>query len=480
MKKIMTLVLALSMLLALTLPMTSCSTAARLSRMEETKRAYYFYAVTDRNMSYASSGMFDRKMTLDATINGVAYKQTSESTVTFVSDRNSLNLLEKAKTTVDTVGGGTVIYTDTGYLDGMMFLHTKEGGNETNLKSAVSLEDYGAYNQYMNGKAPAIDVSADSVKTVTCKMNDDETWTATYEDFTPAGLVPFLYMLWGIDYYVTAEYEIVDVRMTVNADAKLYPTNTKIEFIFSENPEATSDAPVIVLENTYRGWDNVTMESYDISSFTEVDDLRALNIFLDALLEKGYEDSGIMETTVTSTARGIGYNSTETNKQHLTFNNTNGFAFDLSYDKDGYKYKMAYDDGDLSVRIYDAKSDRLVDSSTEAMPEADARATVAQLIDPEGLTARSISDVEVLNSEEGTCKFTLSDAVKNAYKEQYEAMGLSMKSFEGYCLVTMKDGVLTEYCIHVEMTLWMSGSSFQSTVDMIITFPTAEQGAETV
>ena len=480
MKKIMTLVLVLSMLLALTLPMTSCSTAARLSRMEETKRAYYFYAVTDRNMSYASSGMFDKKMTLDATINGVAYKQTSESTVTFVSDRNSLNLLEKAKTTVDTVGGGTVIYTDTGYLDGMIFLHTKEGGNETSLKSAVSLEDYGAYNQYMNGKSPAIDVSADSVKTVTCKMNDDETWTATYEDFTPAGLVPFLYMLWGIDYYVTAEYEIVDVRMTVNADAKLYPTNTKIEFIFSENPEATSDAPVIVLENTYRGWDNVTMESYDISSFTEVDDLRALNIFLDALLEKGYEDSGIMETTMTSTARGIGYNSTETNKQRLTFNNTNGFAFDLSYDKDGYKYKMAYDDGDLSVRIYDAKSDRLVDSSTEAMPEADARATVAQLIDPEGLTIRSISDVEVLNSEEGTCKFTLSDAVKNAYKEQYEAMGLSMKSFEGYCLVTMKDGVLTEYCIHVEMTLWMSGSSFQSTVDMIITFPTAEQGAESV
>ena len=48
MKKIVTLVLALSMLLALTLPMTSCSAAARLSRMEETKRAYYFYAVTDR------------------------------------------------------------------------------------------------------------------------------------------------------------------------------------------------------------------------------------------------------------------------------------------------------------------------------------------------------------------------------------------------------------------------------------------------
>ena len=481
MKKIITLLLAVSILLTLALSMTSCSTAARLSRMEESERAYYFYAVIDRNMGYAYSGTYDQKMTLDTTISGVAYKQTTEATVTFESSYKGLTLLETSKTTVDTVGGGTVIYTDTGYVDGMMFSHTKEGGNETKLKSPVALEDYSAYNQYRNEKAPEIDVSTDSAKTVTCQMNEDKTWTATYEGFTAQGLVPFLHMLRGIDYYLTAEHEITDVRMTIHADADLYPTDMKIEFIFSAKPDATSKTPVVTLENTYRGWNSTTPEAYDISDFTEVDDLRAVDVFLDAILEKEYEKSGNVDMTVTSTTHGGGYNGTDTSKQYLTFNHTDGFTFDLSYEAEGYEYKMGYADGNFRVRVYDAKTDRLVDNTSEPMTEADARATVSQLMDPEGFTYRSFSGVEIVDAEAGICRFALSDAVKSVYKSEYEAMGLSLKEFSGYCEATLKDGVLTDYRIHVEMNLRMPGESIQIIVDMAFAFTTSvNSGAETV
>jgi len=140
MKKLLTLILTSALLLGLTLPLASCSAASRLKRMDEAERAEYFYEVVDRNMTYARSGSYEQTMILDAILNGVAYKQTSEATVTFISERNDVTYLEQGKTTVDMVGGGTVIYSDSGYADGMMFSYTKEGKNETKLKSPLSLE----------------------------------------------------------------------------------------------------------------------------------------------------------------------------------------------------------------------------------------------------------------------------------------------------------------------------------------------------
>ena len=480
MKKIITLTLAIAMLLGLTLPLTSCSTALLLSRMEETKRAYNFYSITDFNMNYASSAMYEQKMTLDATINGSAYKQTTEATVTFASDRNGLTLLEKSKTTVDVIGGGTVIYSDTGYADGMMFSYTKEGANETKLKSAVSLEDFSTYNRYRNANAPAVVVDADHAKTVTCKKNEDKTWSATYEGFTAEGLLPFLYMLRGIDYYLTAEHDLVDVRMTVNADAQLYPTGTKIEFIFAENPDTETAIPVVTMETTYYGWNSTTPEAYDIESFNEVDDLRAMHIFLDALLDKSYEESGRVDITAVSTVTTDSYDTTQTNKQTLTFDQKDELTFVLISENEAFLYNMNYSDGEFCVRIYDPTDNSLLDTTTEPMTYVEARATVAQLMDSEGLTSRSIKGVEIVDAEAGICRFALSDAFKNAYKEEYEAMGVTLSTFKGYCEATIADGELTSYRFHMEMTLRVSGESIQSVVDMTISFSSANYGAEAV
>ncbi|MBR6781592.1 MAG: hypothetical protein IKM33_00130 [Clostridia bacterium] len=481
MKKLISLLIVCAMLLSLALSMTSCSASARLERMEEPQRAEYFYYITDLNMSYASSMTYEQTTVLEATINGVAYKQTTEAAVTFVSDRNGMSLVEKAKTTVDTVGGGTVIYSDTGYVDGVMFSRNKEGGNETKLKSSVSLEDYSAFNQYRNAKAPLITVGEGYSNTMTCKKNDDNTWTATYEGFTAEGLKPFLYMLRGVDYYLTAEHEITDVRMTLQADARLYLTYTKIEFIFADNSEVEYAPPVVTLENTYYGWNSTVMdEAYDLSSFTEVDDLRAVDVFLDGVLDKSYEISGAVDTTlVTSTEIGD-YDSEMTDRQKMAFSNRDGLAFDLSYSTEDYEYKTGYADGQLRVRVYQTESDELIDSITEPMSEADARATVAQVIDPEGFTPRSFSDITVVDAEKGIVRFALSDAFENAYREQYEMAGAVMSTFSGYCEAVMANGVLTGYHYYIETTLQIEGQTMKTTVDMTITFSETEKGTETV
>ena len=479
MKRILTLLLAAAMLFALALPMTSCSAAARLSRMDEAERAAYFYEVTDRNANYSRSGSYDQTMVLDATLNGVAYKQTTTATVTFISSRTDVTYLEQAKTVVDVVGGGTVIYSDSGYIDGMMFSYSKEGKNETKLKSPISVDDYAAFRQYQNASAPLVAVGEGLSETMTCQQNEDGTWTATYEGFTEEGMAPFLYMLRGVDYMVTAEHSITDVRMTINADAKLNLTSSRIEFIFEAKSKTSTPTPVVYMENKYNGWNNTTLsDPYDLSEFTEVDDLRAVDVFLEALLERECAESGAFDVKVVTTAKGSGYDDTVINRQKISFSSEGGYRFDYEYDKDGYDYKIGYRNGNMSVRIYE--DGEKVHSETVDMTDAEARGTVAHLVDPENISSEGIGNVEIVDAEQGIVRFELSDAFENAYKEDYELSGMTLTAFNGYCEATLAEGILTRYRYHMEMTIRIEGQTVKTTVDMTITFTDADSGAETV
>ena len=480
MKKLASLLIAASMLLVLILPLSSCSEAARLSRMDEAERASRFYALVDSNMNNAESFVYDQTMVLDVTIDGSAYKQTTDVSVAYSFGSETMTHVEKSVTTVDSVGKGTVIYMDTGYIDGMMFSYAKEGNNVTKLKSSLSPTEYSSFLQYRNDKAPLIDMSADHAKTVTCKQNEDDTWIATYEGFTAEGMTPFLYMLRGVDFYLTDEHDLVDVRMTITANRDFYPTTSKIEFIFEENPEAQSGVPVVSLESVYHGWNETDLtNAYDVSDFTKVRDLRAVDVFLDALLDRSYAEQGTVNvTTSTLTTKG-NVSVTSGERQKMTYSNRDGFAFELFTEEDDYEYEMTYADGNLHVHKYD-DGGNLINTTDEPMSYAEARATATQIIDAHGLSSRSFSDVKITDAETGICRFTLSDAFANAYKEAYEMSGATLSNFTGRCEAVLGDGVLTKYSYHMEMTLQARGGTYRVTVDIIVIFGALEQDTETV
>ena len=178
-----------------------------------------------------------------------------------------------------------------------------------------------------------------------------------------------------------------------------------------------------------------------------------------------------------TTANSSGYNNTVTNKQKITFSSENGFTFKYDYDQDGYDYKTAYKDGELSVKVYE--KGKQVHSVEQEMTESEARATVTQLMDPEGINAQSFCDVQIVDAEGGVVRFALSKSFENSYKEQYEMSGMTMTAFEGYCEATLAEGVLTEYRYHMEMTLRVEGQTVKTKVNMTITFADGA-GAETV
>ena len=131
----------------------------------------------------------------------------------------------------------------------------------------------------------------------------------------------------------------------------------------------------------------------------------------------------------------------------------------------------------LGVKVYE--KGKQVHSVEQEMTEAEARATVTQLMDPEGINAQSFCDVQIIDAEGGVVRFALSKSFENSYKEQYEMSGMTMTAFEGYCEATLAEGVLTEYRYHMEMTLRVDGQTVKTKVNMTITFADGA-GAETV
>jgi hypothetical protein len=482
MKKWITLMLTALLLIGLVLPLASCSDASRLNRMDEAERAVAFFALVEENGSKASSLSVKQKLYLKMDIGDMAYEQLNEATSTYVDENGTISMLEQAVTTVWAGGDKTVTYTDEGYMDGMMFTYNKEGKAESKLKSAITWEDYEAFRKQQNEKVPPIQVGEGFCTTMTCKQAEDGTWTATYEGFTEEGMKYFLYITKSVEMALNAEHTLKDVRLTYTADKKLNPVSQKMEFIFEEKAGADTRVPVITAEMEIKGINNtVFSEKYDISDFTEVEDLRMVENFTSALHDRQTDGAGTFKVTTEAEASYAGEKNQTATKQNVTFKNTNGYEFTLDYTQEGYEVTISYRNGSMNTVVREEKTGQKVDSATDELSDFEAQAMVQQLMNSENISALDIIDAELRDEEKGIYRFTLGDAVKNNLNEQYEpAYGSKIDIFRGYIDATVVDGKLMSYTYHVYTTLKIDGKTMQINVDYSVEFSELTEDGEAV
>ena len=473
MKKLTVKLLALAMLFTVAaISLASCSQSKKLLRMDEAERAVAFYEMVEENGEKATSGSVKQKLYLKIDIGDVAYEQTSESTSTYVNQDGEGALLEQSVTTVWVGGEKTVTYTDEGYMNGMMFTYNKEGKAVSKLKSPITWEEYEAFRDNQMEDVPEIGVGEGFCTTMTCQQGDDGIWTATYEGFTEQGMKYFRYIIKGLETAAEAEHTLKDVRLTYVADKDLTPLSQKMEFIFDEKEDAETRVPVITAEMEITGLNNtVFSEEYDISDFTEVEDLRTVENFTSALNDRMNADSGAFTTTTKATAIYAGQNNKTTTVQNVTYKNHDGYEFTLDLAQEGYEISMAYKKGNVTTTVREEKTGTVVDSTTESMTEFEAQATVQQLMNSESISALDIIDVNIKDAENGIYRFTLGESVKNGLNEQYEmAYGSKIDTFRGHIEATVVEGKLMGYTYHVYTTLQIEGQSMSITVDYTVTF----------
>ncbi len=477
MKRIIASVLTAALILSvLILPMTSCSATSRLLRMEEDERAVAFFDMTNRKSMTASSFYMEQTMTMKMDIGGVAYEQTGVSRITAIEEKDSLIYLEQHESSVVSGGVLTVIYEDSGFADGFMFARYKENAEELKLKSPITAEEYGEFRAEM-ADDDSIDVEVEGGRStvMTCQQNPDKTWIATYEGFTEAGMEPFMEMLDGIEYTVTADHAIKDVRLTWEADEDFYPTKMSIEFIFEKNPKAESDLPTLTLTTVYKGWNNTVLSSpYDVSDFTEVEDLRMMERFTSALRDRENDSAGSFTVTNDTEFRYIGGQTQKTSvARDVTFKNRDGMELTVSYEEEGSDYTMTYSDGEMRVSVKDSKTGEKIASETMDMTNAEAQAMVSQLMNSERISGIDLADGTLWSPEKNIYRFTLSEAVGNQLAEIYEGQignGVKQNDFNGYIEATLVDGKLMGYKYHVFSSLKMGAVTVYINVDLTVEF----------
>lgn len=483
MKKLITLMLTAILLSGLVLPMASCSQSAKLLRMDEDERAVSFYNMITDQADHTTSGYMEQTMSMKLDIGTMTYEQVSEAELTYIADDDDLTYLEQVKTTILTDGDKMVLYEDTGYADGMMFAYYKDGKDETKLKSPVSAEEYDAFMMELNADSTDIRVGEGFSDTMTCVKNEDKTWTATYEDFTDEGMIPFWEMLDGIEYTVTAEHKLVDVRLTYKADEQLYPTEFTIEYIFKETKGATTRVPEIRLHTEYTGWNNTVLsEPYDITDFTEVEDIRMIQRFTKALQNRETAKEGHFRVTNETDFRYIGGENTRVETViDVTYKNRNGMTLGVAYEEEGYKYEMDYKNGSMHVVVRDTESGSKVTDEHQVMTDADAQSMLSQFMDSESIANVDIVDARLLSEETGAYRYTLGDAMGNPLKDLYETeFGGEITDFEGYIDATLVDGQLKAYTYHVFASLKVGVLTLYVDVDMTVEFLDIVEGGETV
>ncbi len=482
MKKLITTMLVAALLLVtLTLSLTSCSQSQKLLRMDEAERAVAFFELVEAKGNEATSLSIKQKMYLKMDIGDVAYEQLNEGTATYVEEDGEMSFLDQTTTTVWVGGEKTVTYTDEGYMDGMMFTYNKEGKVESKLKSPITGDEYEAFRDNQVEDIPEVSVGEGFCTDMTCTQDEDGTWTATYEGFTEEGMKYFLYIVKSVETAIEAEHTLKDVRLTYVADKDLNPVSRKMEYIFEENEDAETRVPVITAEMEFKGINNtVFSEEYDISNFTEVEDLRAVENFTSALNDRQVDDAGSFQVTTKAEAKYAGQTNNTTSVQDVTFKNYNGYEFTLGYTQEGYDVTISYKNGSMSTVIRDEKTGER-DSSTDDMSDFEAQAMVQQLMNSENITALDIVDAKIVDEESGSYRFTLGDSVKNGLNEQYQAAyGAKIDTFKGHIEATVVDGKLMEYTYHVYTTLKIEGQTMQINVDYTVEFSELTEDGEAV
>ena len=419
--------------------------------MDENKRAVCFYELINEKKDAAISRSEERKYDLKTEIDGFPYEQTKKVTSTFVSKDGEDSVVEKTVNTVWAEGDRTVTYTDEGYMNGVMFVSNRKGEAESGLKSRISNEEYHAF-RHSSKDAPRVLVGENYCTAMTCRQNKDGTWTASYEGFTEAGLKPFLYMLRGVDYLVIAEYDVTGVRMTVNADAKLYPTSVKIEFVFEESTASDSSVPAVTLETVYRGWNETApTEDYDLSDFTEVENLPLVYKFMSALGERMVAESGTYSYSLHQTTVADGVSSGREYVTDITFDTVAG-AFSLEmisngidWDNQSYFTRSAYHDGTMYV-----ETEKNGEVTETPMTDGEARSVLISCLSIPSYDAFDISRTEAPDGAAGKYRLYFGEQMRSIYADTYADAGGELKVFESYVDIVMDGDVLIEctYFLH--------------------------------
>lgn len=441
MKKTVSLILAVLLLLPAVLSLSACSDeTARLERMSDEKRAQRLFKLAEEAIANAEQAVIYRHLVIKNPY--FSSSCTEDETVSYVMTKDRYGYLSNTHSVLRTGGDGEISTTVFGYKDGYAFRHDNQSLISAYFKAPVEEKEFRTVTVKDSELAPlGLRIDGDSCKTVTARHMEDGRWKIICEGFGDAQAQSFLARQHDLAIDLTSSHKPWDLTVTATLSETFEPTLVTVEVVFHNSKEYPNAEPSALVQydftlGTEDAADNVS--SIPLEKYTELSDLSTLTAFFDGLSAREKVGKGEFTVDTATTVKSGGESASASLSQTVTYGNAGGYRFTYTYEElSGKSYELAYAGTHLMQTTYGKMGNKIETKSTR-MIDAHARLTVAGCMNPQAVTPADIETAKVISEGSGLYRYTLrEDAAKQ------RASKLMKEAFpQGEVIITAVSGVL--------------------------------------
>ena len=375
MKKIITSVLLLILVISLTAALTSCGEPA-YEKLPADERAIELDKLSTEKMEQAAS--------YDAEISGIAsFKMNNIDVTADISGKQQLLITELGAfmhieeiTEITVMNTTEIAKSIRGFSNGKAYSSDIAGGKKSAFYSEMTYDEYTAY--LSEDSSSISEFNAESASEKTSVKRSDGGWSLVFEKFSDSAKADLAENFKDI----LGDSEVTDVRISIVLDRDLYYKSFIMDLFFPD--DSAFDEFAIKMDFSAVNAGTTEIAEIDFNDYTKVADIRVLDKLDDALNyvpEEGEKRSVTVTISQHSVSNGNVSRAKEIDK--ISYETVNGkLKYEINAEiptNSNENYVISYEDGTQTVAKY-TPSGRLYNTSTKESDDAFERAYILGIL----------------------------------------------------------------------------------------------------
>jgi hypothetical protein len=238
--------------------------------------------------------------------------------------------------------------------EGNMFVSSEQGDAVQKLYSPLTKDEYIAY---LEKQESTLDIDYEACVNKSFTKNEDKTWTLTYSGYTKKAIAGVIEAFNADELF---EEEIVDMEITIHANADFTVKNMELKMIF-ENESTTSTFSMTAEYSKYNEATPI-VDTLDVSQYKKVADCRLLTDLTDMIEDLEELENGSFVLDLTQTLSTSSSKSTYTERDTVTYGKKDGkYFYDAKASTDNAKYDISYANGKQVIIVKEGSAITTVD-----------------------------------------------------------------------------------------------------------------------
>ncbi len=456
--RLLSVSLALLMLLSEALTLTACGETS-LENLAEPERAAELIRRFAKADEASTGGVAVTDATITMKVKGVDATITIKSETQHSEQDGQLREYNSVDTTVSAPAAkiDEQVSSCEGYMDGFMFYMN----GKASLYSELSQEDYQAWSKARHaasgGDIMDAVVLAATASTRTC-TKDETTYTVTLSGQDKATLNAMDSLTESLQ-ELDSGVRMTDATIMVVLDKTTYlASSIEITPVFTTDT-ANATVPTMTCTCTITDWNNATVDTVDLASMTQCDDLRLLYALKDQYDDLDKASSGSYKGTFKNVVKIAGQTQSSEETDEATFSRQDGeLNFTINAKTNGTAYVITYIDGKQTVNVNGKNN------GYEVKSNATATAYLTAQYDP---LSFDLSMVESMSKEtDGSFTITFNSDALKSYKETYRQSGYTFIRGSASVIVNLKENGRLDSCVYhiaLRYSVTQSNQTFSGT-----------------